>query len=458
MHNYVIMKRIVLILFVLAVGISAAFGQKTKGKGTAPITTEQRMISSTFADGLKDFYTGDYTGAERHFRSVIERDSKHGAAYYLLGNLKSEQGDKAAAEEYLRRACACDKQNVWYFYALAQQLDEMERYKESVKVWDQVCRMQPANEEFLLSYASAMFMTGNFKKTIQILDRVEDLIGINEQLTQMKVDVLLQGNDIKGAVGVYDKLIAQNPNEVEYYTAAAGLYFSNNMASNALPYLEKAAALAPNDGAVQLALAQYQATQGHKEEADKAFLQAMRSPELDVEKKLDILRLYLASLPKEGVTPQEIKMQMDLSEALTEVNPEVAEGWAAMASIYMRQREYVKATPYFDRALEIDPSQYYLWQDYLICLAKSNNYQRIIELEDTIIELFPTNSMVNFTLGSAYLNSGKPATAIKYFEKALKYTYDKTEMLHIYNALAEAYEVVGDTAKAAEYRKKANKK
>ena len=51
----------------------------------------------------------------------------------------------------------------------------------------------------------------------------------------------------------------------------------------------------------------------------------------------------------------------------------------------------------------------------------------------------------------------QPEKAIQYFEKSMKYSFDKEEIGHIYSAMAEAYHDLGNEAKAAECREKAAK-
>lgn len=448
------MRKIILVVALVGLCFSAAFAQKQgkKSKEVA-IPTAVRMISSTFADGLKDFYTGNYQGAEKRFRSVIERDAKHAAAYYMMGRIKRELRDFPAAEEFLRKACQADKNNVWYVKELAEILDLQGNYTASTKMWAQACKMQPDNEEFIICCADANMYNNNVKEVLKCFDKLEALTGPTNELTSAKVEMRLYINDIKGAIGVYDKLIKDFPNDPSNYVKAAEIYISNDMASKAIPYMEKAAALDANNGAVQLMLGNYYAAQGDSKAAYDAQLAAMRSQDVSLEQKLSILRSYMVNLNNQPTT-----QQIELTQALMDANPDAMEGWATMASIQFRQQKYDEAIVNFEKALEIDPAQYALWQDYLVCLARAKRYTKIIELEKDITEIFPTNSMVNHTLGSAYLNTGKPAQSIKYFEKAVKYTYDKTEQAHIYNAMSEAYEAMGDAEKAAEYRKKANKK
>ena len=49
---------------------------------------------------------------------------------------------------------------------------------------------------------------------------------------------------------------------------------------------------------------------------------------------------------------------------------------------------------------------------------KLEEYEKIISKEETVLELFPTNSMINYTIGVAYANVGEHEKALKLLEKA----------------------------------------
>ncbi len=448
--NLFIMKKLSIFLLLLALCM-VAYPQKAK-KNAEPTPTD-RKVSTFFANALRNYYTGNYEAAERSFRDALAANPSHDATFFMLGRMKADVENYAEAEENLSKACQLNKSNVWYWRTLAQVLDHQGKYTESVKVWKKVCQLNPTDEEFLFDYANALWNTGNAKELFKVMDQIENIVGVTESITQAKVEIFLYHNDVKGAVGVYDKLIKKYPNNADYYVGAADLYMSNNMSAKAIPYLEAAAKIDANNGNVQQVLAYYYKNNGNEQAAFEASKAALLSPDVELDKKLSILRIYLAPLSTSDPTDQ----QMQLATALVTANPEAVEGWASRASILLRQKKYQEAVSDFETALSIDPSQYALWKDFMYCLARAKNYTRIIELEKDIVEIFPTNGMMNFTLGSAYMNTGKPEKAIPYFEKALKYTYDKEEQRHLYNSLAEAYEAMGNSEKAAEYRQKGSK-
>lgn len=446
-------KRIVWILTFVICCFSNCYSQKQKKDKAPVIPSEVRASSVTFANGLKAFYSQNYTGAEKEFLSVVATLPSHAPSYFMLGRLKAENRDYTVAEYYLNKAVAADKKNVWYLVELAKVLDEQGNYEKSSKVWEKVCALEPNNEYFLFYYSDACLHTGKFKEVIGIYDKMERLIGYNEELTAAKVEIWLHLDDVKNAVGEYDKLIKAEPWNESYYIQAASIYITNRMPEKAFPYFEKVLQLNPDNARVQLMIAEYYDQRGDKQAAYNAWLAAFRSPEVGVEYKLPILRRFLSTLPSSNPT----KEQYALAQALTEANPEAVEGWAALGSLKLKEQSYAEAAGYFEHALAIDISQYALWQDYLYCLAQAHEYKKVLEKEKDVLELFPTSSMMYYTIGVAYLNMSEARKSLSYFEKALEYTYDNGERKRIYAMMANAYHELGDADMEQQYREKSKK-
>ena len=448
-------KRIVWILvFVISF---CAIGYSQNKKNATPkvpvVSPEERAASVTFANGLKAFYSQNYAGAEKEFLSVAASRPSHAPSYFMLGKLKAEQRNYAEAEYYLNKAASADKKNIWYLVELAKVLDEQGSYEKSVKVWNKVCAAEPRNEYYLFYYSDACLHLGKYKEVIGLYDRIERLVGYNEELTAAKVELWLHLDDVKSAVGEYDKLIKAEPWNESHYISAAGIYVTNRMADKAVPYFEKVLQLNPDNAEVQLVMADYYDQRGDKQAAYRAWLAAFRSKDIGVERKLPVLRRFLTTLPSSDPTPE----QYALAQALTEANPDAVEGWAALGSLKLKERKYADAAVYFEHALTVDLSQYALWQDYLYCLAQAHDYGKVLEKEADVLELFPTSSMMYYTVGVARLNTGDARKALTYFEKALEYTYDNAEKARIYAMMANACHELGDTSKEEQYRKKANR-
>lgn len=448
------MKKHIFLFLAFCLVSSLSFGQKqAKSSPKSEIPDEVRGISTNFANGLRYFYTGDYKNAEKYFLIVIDKDAKHAVAPYMMGRAKREQNDFAAAEHFLQLAIKNDKNNVWYLSELAEVQELAGNYNAAVQTWKKACKIEPRNEQFLISLTDDYLQLNDVKSMLSTIDKLQELVGPSDELIAYKVQIHLFINDVKGAIGEYDRLIKEYPTNIDYYISAAEICTNNNLIDKGIEYLEKAKRINPDNGKVLMVEGAERWEKKDTDGALKCWNSAFKSPDVLLEPKLSVMREVLSVHKANDVSPQALQ----LAKTLCEVHSDAYEGWAAVASLLFMQDKYVEAVPYFEQALQIDPSQYSLWQDFLYCLGKGKMYQKIIDIEDDLVEFFPTNGMVNYTLGDAHLHLNNPQKAIKYLEKSVKYTYDKNEIKLIYKTLATAYEAIGDTAKAQECRKKSEK-
>lgn len=440
-------------LFLLLVSTNS-FAQKHKGKAAkeSEVSAETRAQSVLFANALKDYYAQNYRGAEKNLLDVISANPKHASSFYMLGKVKKESNDLAAAEHYFLQATSLDKENIWYIVALAELYDLQGNVEKSTPLWAKICKMDPQNEYYLYYYSNALFYQQRFKEVIKVYDQLENIIGATPELTQAKVQLWLQLDDVKSAAGEYDKLIKKNPYNPDYYIQVANLYVNNNLPELAVPYFEKLLKNNPDNAEIQFVMGNYYESKGDKAAAFEAWEAAFSSKEIPIERKLPILRQYLTKLGSQPATEE----QYTLCRALTVTHPNSLEGWAALASLYLSERKYGEAAANFEKALQIDEAQYAIWEDYLYCLAQTESYDKIISIENDLLELFPNSSMIDFTLGTAYYNRQDYGKALSYFQHALTVTYDKKEISHINNMIGNTYSKMGDEAKAQEFFQKSN--
>ena len=63
----------------------------------------------------------------------------------------------------------------------------------------------------------------------------------------------------------------------------------------------------------------------------------------------------------------------------------------------LRQRKYAEAIPYFDQAIEIDPTLAYVWHDRGVCYRELRNYSEALRNFDKAIELAPDDEEFLFS-------------------------------------------------------------
>ncbi|MDL2296427.1 tetratricopeptide repeat protein [Bacteroidales bacterium OttesenSCG-928-B11] len=448
-------------LFLLAILLLASFSmeaQKRARQEDLPVfSDEQRKQSIVYADGLRAFYSDNFTQAEKDFREVISKNPKNDAAFYMLSKIRSTQKDYDGAAYYLEEARKIDKSNEWYLIEMATVQDHLRDYKQSAKLWEEAAKLKPENEYYLIALAESYIQQEKYSDAIKTYDRLENLIGHHDELAEIKKSIFLFQNDIKNAVNEYEKLIAKYPEELKYYVEIAKIYMINNLPDKAYPYLQTALDKDKNNASVNLALSDYYERKGKKEEAYKALLTAFKDPNLPIANKMTEMHAYFNEAFK-SKDEKAMKKTRQLADALTEAHPDAIEGWKIVAATQFLKENYTDARITFEKILSLDNTDYTVWADYLYVLMQSKEYQTIVNNAEELSELFPTHAEVLYNVGYAYLQLKQSDKAIDYLNQASMFAFDQHLSAAISASLGDAYLLSGNKSEAVKYWKQAQRK
>jgi tetratricopeptide (TPR) repeat protein len=450
---------LMLSLLMVFPSVSAQKNKKSKDKKGAKvvITDEQRQQSAVFADALREFYAGNLEAAENTFRKVLAKNEKNDAVYYMLARIRKEGKNYSGAEYYLKEALKLDKNNIWYKVELAEIYDLMEDYKNSIKLWEEICKLKPENEYYLFTLSEDYINMEEYAKVIEVYNKLEVLEGYNEEITNAKVAIWLYLNDVKSAVGEYDKLIKEFPSEPQYYVLAGNIYQSNNMPDKALGYYQQALKIDPNNTMANMAMADYYTGQGDETAAYNALLKSFADQQIPIDNKLPFMKKYFTKAAKSPTT-ESVGQAMQLSQRISQAHPERVEGWATMASLCLIEKKYDKAREYFEQALAIDQSSYALWEDYFYCLSQQKDHKSMINKGKEVLELFPTNAAMLYNIANAYYAEKDYTQAIELLQQAAVYSYDNSLLANIYNVLGDCHKELGHQEEAVKNWKIAQQK
>lgn len=433
--------------------------QKQKSETPSKVTEMERSVSTAFADALRDFYAADYSNAEKKFRNVIAKNSQHHTSFYMLSKIKVLDKNYSDAISYLNEALKIDKKNDWYKEELARIYDLTGNYEQSAALWLQLSKSKPTMEIYLFSLADAYLNQQKYTDVIKVYDKLEILLGFNEDITEAKKNIWLYLNKVKNAVGEYDRLIAEFPEETNYYVKAGNIYLANDLPEKAWPYYQKALTINPNHAGLQYALYDYYRKKGAHQASYEALIKVLQSREFPLEDKLPILRTLITNYLRPNSSINISKEQMYfITDIITEVHPFSAEGWAQLATLKLLDQQYSGARNALEKVIAIDISRYSVWEDYLFVLSQLKDYNTIISIENQVLELFPANAIILYSIGVAYLNEAQPNKALSLFNQAITYAFEPPLIAGIYNMMGNAYLELSQTEDAVKYWKLAKKK
>ena len=437
-----------------------AFAQKKQKPQPAKQTEavyDLRKQSVVFADGLREFYSQNYSAATKSFQNVLAQNPKNHAAYYLLHKVAAEQKDFLLASHYLKEAIKLDKKNEWYQIDLAGIYENLGDYANAVKIWEEICKVKYNNEYYFMSLANNYLQLGKLQDVVKTYDKIEGILGKNDELTETKKNIWLYLNDVKNAVREYEKMIEIYPYEIGYYITAGEIYMSNNLPDKAFPFFQKALQIDAENAALNLTLANYYEVVKKTSESFMALLKAFSCKELEIEEKLPTLKKYLATVFRLQ-TPELLEKTEQLAQAIARAHPFDLEGWATLAKLNSLKNQYSEAKALYEKCIALDDSQSAIWEDYFFVLSKLEDYHAIAENEKIIEEYFPTHATLQYGMALALYKEKQFENALKAAKQALSFTFENNFVAELNLLLGDISFDMGQKEEAVKYWKTAQRR
>ena len=110
---------------------------------------------------------------------------------------------------------------------------------------------------------------------------------------------------------------------------------------------------------------------------------------------------------------------LDLNESAVDIRV-----LTSIGNCHRKLKTFDKGVYYFERALEMDPKNFYALFGLADCYRGMNQQYRSVEYWNKILELDPKNKVILTRAGDAYRNTGDYDTATEYYQKALNIEFD----------------------------------
>ena len=96
----------------------------------------------------------------------------------------------------------------------------------------------------------------------------------------------------------------------------------------------------------------------------------------------------------------------------------------SIGNCHRKIKTFEKGLPYFEKALELDPNNFYALFGIADCYRGMNQQFRSIGYWNKILEIDPKNKVILTRTGDAYRNTGDYATAAEYYNRAMDIDFD----------------------------------
>lgn len=447
------MKRHLAIITIILLALSAMAGKNGTAK-TAVSLKDQRKAEYIFLQAQNEKMKGNFDAFHDLLAYAHKIDSSNTAISFYLGfcKIRMNNTNKTLCEEGLAlmkehfEAQPEDLYETTFYSDANMQLGHPEEALRAIKLLNEY---NPNRLELQVRLAEAYSHSGDYAKSNATYDSIAAIFGDAIQITSSKIDNYMAMNDSTGALREMRGLLATAPQNDTYNIAMSGLFQHYGMNDSALYYLDRAQEIAPDNGYVYLARAEYYNMAGDSVAYEQQIYNALTAEQLDVDSKLGVLLGYIREQLAKEDTTQRIN---NLFTVLIQQHPHEAKIHQLYSEYFFTKKDYKNAIEQLGYSLDVNPTDADGWRNMVILNMMDDNYPDAVKASEKALEYNPDNLDLYGYVAGCYHQMKEYGKAIETYEKILTLT-DSTDLerrAEIITGMGDTYSEFNDTIKAIE--------
>ena len=447
------MKRHLAIITIILLALSAMAGKNGTAK-TAVSLKDQRKAEYIFLQAQNEKMKGNFDAFHDLLAYAHKIDSSNTAISFYLGfcKIRMNNTNKTLCEEGLAlmkehfEAQPEDLYETTFYSDANMQLGHPEEALRAIKLLNEY---NPNRLELQVRLAEAYSHSGDYAKSNATYDSIAAIFGDAIQITSSKIDNYMAMNDSTGALREMRGLLATAPQNDTYNIAMSGLFQHYGMNDSALYYLDRAQEIAPDNGYVYLARAEYYNMAGDSVAYEQQIYNALTAEQLDVDSKLGVLLGYIREQLAKEDTTQRIN---NLFTVLIQQHPHEAKIHQLYSEYFFTKKDYKNAIEQLGYSLDVNPTDADGWRNMVILNMMDDNYPDAIKASEKALEYNPDNLDLYGYVAGCYHQMKEYGKAIETYEKILTLT-DSTDLerrAELITGMGDTYSEINDTIKAIE--------
>ncbi len=444
-------KRLAFILTILFLSPVILLSQETKD----PLSSKQRQkFNEMFFLAEKQKNLGNEDEAMEFYLELHKMDEDNATVCFELAQLYARKNQSTEAIELGERAVKLAPENKWFKILLSSIYEKFGEAKDQISILKDLVKMDSLNLDYRYELAEVYANNNKFKEAIAELNALEAITGINEMITDEKKLIYLADNNVEGAVAEMKKLIKAYPKNLDYQGTLAQLYMANLQEKKAMELYEEMLKVDPEDPRPHLDLAQYYQQQKNFEKSIYHLSKAMKSPDLEIDKKVAVLMSLFDASKYDTVLRKET---FGMLETLVEQNPNDPKAFAIYGDFLSRDKRDAEALKMYKKAVSLEGGALYeIWNQILLIEIQTEMYDSLVVDGPRAIDVFPNQPLPYFFTGIALSLTDREEEAIDYLESGLLYVIGNPRLKEqFYTQLADVYHKLGEHNSSDSYFDKA---
>ena len=412
-----------------------------------PDQDKSRKFEALFFDGIKEKAVENYDKAISIFNKCKELKPSEGIVYVELAKCHSALKDLLNAEKNYKLALEHLPEKRHKF-VLIELYDQYKQQKDPLEALGIASKL---NEDpyYQLESVKINQLLGRFDEALQELNELEKEHPFYAEFHKYRYEIYSERERPDEAIAFYEGKTKNQPENVWNYCKLIEFLMMDGQAEKALKTADKLDAKKTGNAQAWLCLSKFYIEADKKDKATSYVKKILSDKFISEKAKFKTLEEYRAYV---GEHPE---LQ---SELLSMLNDALEMEKSAASNLenarYYEDKDPEKGLAFYRSALEDQPNNFKLLKKVALMELEQGNLKRAVKVAQQARSLFPGQAVFYYVAGKAKLGSKEYQQAITDLKEALSYLYDdKMLEKNIKQALAKAYQALGNEDKANELLK-----
>lgn len=405
-------------------------------------------FQEAFFEALKEKANGNHEKAIDFLKKCQEINESQSVVYFELGKNFKALKVYELAEEYLKTALKIEKTNEWYLDELYDVYLKMKSTEQAIKVLKELL---PFHNDYKEDLVDLYIDIKKYSNALNLLDELDESSNFSVEREKTRFKIYNLSNDYKAKESYLIKQIHKYPRKESYYLKLVVFYSEQNDLENALKTAESLLQVLPNSDRVHLSLYKFNLKQTKIDAAVESLLIVCNSPLIPDKSKIKTLNDFKNFVK---ANPSYKSVLVSVLDQLEYSKPEQSN--KAKAETLLKSREYKLALSYFEKAIQSEPNNFYLYKQAALLSLQEKIYDRALEYSSQGMKLFPVQPLFYLINGTSYNLTNNPNKAIDSLELGIDFVINDNQLKYdFYLQLSESYKLLGKTKQYNEYFNKA---
>ena len=402
---------------------------------------EKKLFEDYFFSALKARSLENYEEAINAFQRCLEINKNQPVVFYELAKIYKIKERYFLSINNIEQAILLESKNYWFLMLYAELLYMQSDYIKASEQYKILIDIEPKDQQLYFMLAEMYVYANKFKKAIQVYNQLQENTGVDKLLSMQKHSLYRQLKDFDGAINELELLITTFPEDIEAMEILSELYLLNNEQEEAFELFKRISSLDPNNGRIQLTLADYYRQSGDNEASYKCLKLAFNTLDLDLDSKISVLISYYRLI---GINNEITDQAYELANILLKLYPEEVKVRAVYADILYTNNDIDDAKEQYLKILNKDKSKSEVWSQVMFIQAQSGEFEDLLKTSRQALEYFPLNPLFYYFNGVSNSRLEIHDKAITSFKNGLDFIINNQELLIEINlSLADSYHKTG---------------